>query len=639
VKVGQTVVGKWSRIGSVALALLSLCAGAYGATGTDWSEAISSTSWSGREGHSAFVYNQKMWVVAGYSGRGYDTSDCRYSSDGVTWTDSVSSAPWGVRSWHSSVAQSGKVWVMGGFGPDGRTNDVWYSSDCVKWSSATLSAGWPKRARHSSVAFGGRIWVIGGVRREGLALQDKNDVWYSSNGVKWTSATLSAPWRGRGGHTALVFGGRIWVIGGGRESDTTSPALNDIWYSSDGVRWTSATLSAAWSPRDDHSSVVFNGRIWVIGGSWRNDVWCSSDGVNWTCVTPSAPWSPRSGHTSVVFNNRMWVIGDDVWSSADGVNWTQHTPTVPSWSARDGHHALSYNGRMWVLGGYQYPNGRNDVWSSSDGTSWTLATPYAAWTSRAANGALVYGGKMWILGGSPGAGAYAADVWNSTDGQHWTMATARATWSPRAGPQAVAFAGKMWVLGGLNGSGYQRDVWYSTNGVTWTSATTSAPWVGFTSAQSVVVHDDRLWAIQGHTVWWSLNGATWTQATNNGPWRGTDGIAVAACDGKLWVMGGGYITFQSSKNATFASRKLGVHAECFNDVWYSKDGQVWRQATPAAPWMRRFDPAVLVHNRRLWILGGLNYYYDGWNQYTTPLNDVWYSPIPADAGPSWKLYR
>ena len=523
----------------------------------------------------------------------------------------------------------------------GNRNDVWYSPDGVNWSSATLSAGWSPRSGHTSVVLSGRMWVLGGYYQAAQWV-DKNDVWYSSSGMKWTSATLSAPWRTRYGHTSAVFGGKIWVIGGGYLDRQVGRIryLNDVWYSSDGLRWTSATLSAPWSARQYATSVVFQGKMWVIGG-WsdglKNDVWCSSNGVNWTCVTPSAPWSARSGHTSVVFNNRMWVIGYDVWSSADGVNWTQHTPTVPPWSGRYAHHALSYNGKMWVLGGYMWPNGRNDVWSSSDGTSWTLATQYAAWPSRVGNGALVYGGKMWILGGSPGDGAYAADVWNSTDGQHWTMATARATWSPRSGLQTAVFGGKMWVLGGLNGSGYQRDVWYSTNGVTWTSATTSAPWPGFTSVRSVVVHDDRMWAIQGHTVWWSLNGATWTQATNNGPWRGTNGIAVAACDGKIWVMGGGYFTFQSSKNGTFASRNLGIQADCFNDVWYSKDGQIWRQATPAAPWMPRFDPAVLVHNRRLWVLGGLNHYYD-WESHSTPLNDVWYSPLPAAAGSSWKSY-
>ena len=53
---------------------------------------------------------------------------------------------------------------------------------------------------------------------------------------------------------------------------------NDVWSSSDGITWTEETPAAAWSARDSHSSVVFGGYIWVLGGSdgsnsYLNDVW------------------------------------------------------------------------------------------------------------------------------------------------------------------------------------------------------------------------------------------------------------------------------------------------------------------------------------------------------------------------------
>src|SRR5579862_942014 len=54
-------------------------------------------------------------------------------------------------------------------------------------------------------------------------------------------------------------------------------------------------------------------------------------GTNWAQVTPAAPWAPRYVHAALVFNGRMWVLGgnqggsyfNDVWSSSDGTNWTQ----------------------------------------------------------------------------------------------------------------------------------------------------------------------------------------------------------------------------------------------------------------------------------------------------------------------------
>ena len=92
------------------------------------------------------------------------------------------------------------------------------------------------------------------------------------------------------------------------------------------MTWTQATANAKWSRRDGHTSVVFDNKIWVLGGYdgkyYRNDVWYSSDGENWTRATKNAGWSGRYGHTSVVFDNKIWVLGgydgsyrNDVWYS------------------------------------------------------------------------------------------------------------------------------------------------------------------------------------------------------------------------------------------------------------------------------------------------------------------------------------
>ncbi len=47
----------------------------------------------------------------------------------------------------------------------------------------------------------------------------------------------------------------------------------------------------------------------MIGGG--TDVWYSTNGVNWTCANESATWFPRFRHTSVVFDNKIWVLGGD----------------------------------------------------------------------------------------------------------------------------------------------------------------------------------------------------------------------------------------------------------------------------------------------------------------------------------------
>lgn len=285
------------------------------------------------------------------------------------------------------------------------------------WTQATANAGWSARNGHASITFDGKIWVLGGY--DGTY---KNDVWYSTDGVTWTQATASAAWTARDYHASVVFDNKMWVLGGYNGSVDYS-FFHDVWYSTDGVTWTQATASAAWAARNGHTSVVFDGKIWVIGGNtpsnYRNDVWYSSDGVNWTQATNSAGWTARCGHTSVVFDNKMWVLGgydgsdrNDVWYSTDGVNWAEATGSA-GWTARSIHTSVVSDNKMWVLGGYDGSD-RNDVWYSSDGVNWTQATASAAWSARYAHSSVASNGKMWVLGGRNDAGGLRNDVWYST---------------------------------------------------------------------------------------------------------------------------------------------------------------------------------------------------------------------------------
>jgi hypothetical protein len=106
------------------------------------------------------------------------------------------------------------------------------------------------------------------------------------------------------------------------------------------MTWTQATANAGWSARYGHTSVVFDNKMWVMGGydgSYRNDVWYSSDGVTWIHALTNAQWSGRAIQASDVFDNKMWIIGGlttiypysyrDVWYST-GLNGIEDNTQV-----------------------------------------------------------------------------------------------------------------------------------------------------------------------------------------------------------------------------------------------------------------------------------------------------------------------
>jgi len=342
-----------------------------------WTKATAAAGWSARYGHTAVVYDNKMWVMGGHYGA-VSKNDVWYSTDGVTWTQATAAAGWSARTWHESIVFDNKMWVMGGYYGGVPKNDVWYSTDGVTWTQATAAAGWAARFDLKSVVFDNRMWVMGG----GIVGNVKNDVWYSTDGVTWTQATAAAGWLARIGHTAVVYDNRMWVMGGW---DNISSYYNDVWYSTDGVSWIQATASA-WPRRTFHTSLVFDNKIWVMGGYYaglKNDVWYSTDGGTWTQATAAAGWLARQRHASVVYDNKMWVIGGaepfpitDVWystwlgvhtSAATQIDagesltgWITFVPqaTIPAGASISFRFRTSANGSTW--------------------TSWSSSTPYAA---------------------------------------------------------------------------------------------------------------------------------------------------------------------------------------------------------------------------------------------------------------------
>jgi hypothetical protein len=246
--------------------------------------------------------------------------------------------------------------------------------------------------------FQDKLWILGG--------SNKNDVLWSTDGAEWNVAVTNAAWTGRAGHTTVVFDERLWVIGG-----WDGAYRNDVWFSSNGVDWQAATTAAGWTPRTTHATVVFNNKLWVIGGAGGSgvldDVWSSEDGIHWTLVTDVPGWLPRRGLKTVVFQNSMWLMAGalqddsrigDVWVSPNGSEWTRVTAQAP-WSARRGHEAVTWQDRIYVLGGEGTGRYLNDVWSSPNGVDWTCDTECAPWSPRRHHVALASDDGLWLVNG------------------------------------------------------------------------------------------------------------------------------------------------------------------------------------------------------------------------------------------------
>ncbi|MES2356537.1 MAG: galactose oxidase [Pseudomonadota bacterium] len=299
------------------------------------------------------------------------------------WVKVSEHANWQPRDSPGELVFKDQLWILGGWFSSyaAPPNDVWSSPDGKDWSLIEQTAPWKHGDLPMTLVFDNKMWVMGGWHNGRLPDRSaSNEVWSSTDGARWEEIAKNAQWSPRLGAGAVVFRGKMWILGGIEDYyfGNTKSLKNDVWSSSDGKNWQLATANAGWSPRAYHAAVVHDGKIWVLGGGnytpeyqALNDVWCSEDGIHWTKVTEQAGWSPRIWFSSVVYQNRIWVIGgwsnhpyknwNDVWYSADGKSWKKFT-TNRIWKGRHEHSTLVLQDKIWVIGGFPL---NNEVWSLS----------------------------------------------------------------------------------------------------------------------------------------------------------------------------------------------------------------------------------------------------------------------------------
>lgn len=305
------------------------------------------------------------------------------AKNGPDWVLVNERADWQPRDSQGEFVYQDHLWILGGWFSPKTPNprDVWKSPDGVTWTCTTREAPWEHSDLSPAMVFADQMWFMGGRKLPGA--ENSNRVWSSTDGARWTLETDDPGWCPRVSASFAVFRDRMWIMGGTENfyDDNDHTLHNDVWSTADGRNWRLETDGAAWPRRTHAQAVVFDGKLWIMGGGrWhpetvpRNDVWCSPDGVRWTQVTEAAPWAPRMWFSLVVYRDRMWVLGGwsrehgnfgDVWYSTDGEKWTELKSKV-IWRNRHEHSAVVFRDKLWVYGGYA------DELSSE---VWTLEIP------------------------------------------------------------------------------------------------------------------------------------------------------------------------------------------------------------------------------------------------------------------------
>jgi N-acetylneuraminic acid mutarotase len=208
------------------------------------------------------------------------------------------------RSAHAVVSDRETVYAIGGTGEDGRPVLAVERFDGRVWTQVTTLPGEGLNAP-AAVLMHDRIFVLGGFEATTNVPTDRVLV-YDTKTRKWSEApSLPAP---RGGHAAVVIGGRIHVVGGGDQASTL--ALHSEFDPATGGWRELAPLPTA---RGSLAAVVVQRKLWAIGGRSGPDDFGDVDVYDpvrdtWTSG-PAIP--PRGTHGAVFFRGAIHVFGGE----------------------------------------------------------------------------------------------------------------------------------------------------------------------------------------------------------------------------------------------------------------------------------------------------------------------------------------
>jgi PKD repeat protein len=298
-------------------------------------------NWSGGD---AGVMNNTIFLVAGTDNSTNYLPKTYSSPNGAAWTLTNASAISPGRHANIVTVFNNKIWTVGGYDGTGYDSDIWYSSDGTIWYKSSGSLPYAM-VRPALLTYDNKMWLIGGDSQSNGVLKT---VYSSTDGITWTLVTSSPPWTQRYAHGGVVYNNKMWIWGG-VSSESTSTALRDVWYSTDGSNWTEATADAGFG-RYAAKMTVADGLMWTFGGSSGN-------------IAP-------------------YTYYGDMHYSADGIAWYNVTYLTDSPGANAENAFVTLDGNLYIIGGGNYSDsGSNDVWSTT-----TIGAPVANFTYTPTSG-------------------------------------------------------------------------------------------------------------------------------------------------------------------------------------------------------------------------------------------------------------
>jgi hypothetical protein len=283
---------------------------------------------------------------------------------------------------------TGTSWFMGG---QAASSALLYSSpDSAAWTLITPAGSFPNSAVNAIVYNGLYYLVCGTDTSVAAGIAESRSIVKSDNMTSFTASSSTAgSFAFKSGANAAAWNGTLWVAVG---SDSTSGTIQNptvtIKYSNDGITWSSAINSFTASSASKGNTVVWNGVVFVAGGT---DTSCtlkySSDGITWYNCKGTYGLNPTK---VIVWSGKRFVAvqivfgpGTNIFYSDDGITWSASAQSISYGTA------LIWTGSQFILGTSKSATAATNF-VSTDGVTWTEQAPSPLYDTSLIMNSLAY---------------------------------------------------------------------------------------------------------------------------------------------------------------------------------------------------------------------------------------------------------
>lgn len=257
-----------------------------------WTKLLDSAAWRKNYNFQMFSMRDTLYVL--------HPDGTWYSTDGKKWQKNQLSNIIHNHAFLDYVQFKDAVYGLGHFSGNIETftfkPEIYKTSDLKTWVTIAKNCNLPDRFFYHPFVFDDKIWIIGG--------EDKNnqyaDIWNSEDGIHWVKQKERSSFGQRSGSLIVPLHNKLYLLN------------NDVWSSDDALNWEKVTDEIV--PGEQifgYAALVFDGKIWLLGcnrnGQFSSEVLYSQDGKTWESM--SAPWLPRGGIAASVHQDKIYMTG------------------------------------------------------------------------------------------------------------------------------------------------------------------------------------------------------------------------------------------------------------------------------------------------------------------------------------------